>query len=142
MLRQEMLTKEFELDAELKMYEAAEDQGSIDLTLDRIFTNRCRLYGWRNTYGDKLQRQSIKDLQKKIIDLEMKEIKLRRFIGDYKFKVKNLENDIAVKSVQLPPPLHEDPADRVIVATALAMGASLVTKDKKLLNYSHVPTIW
>jgi PIN domain nuclease of toxin-antitoxin system len=51
-------------------------------------------------------------------------------------------NSIAVKSVNLPLPLHPDPADRIIIATALSVGASLVTKDEKLLGYSPVKTIW
>ena len=53
-----------------------------------------------------------------------------------------VSNSIAVKSVNLPQPLHPDPADRIIIATALSAGAPLVTKDKKLLNYPHVKTIW
>ena len=51
-------------------------------------------------------------------------------------------NSIAVKSVNLPVPLHPDPADRIIIATALSVGAPLVTKDKKLIGYSPVKTIW
>jgi PIN domain nuclease of toxin-antitoxin system len=51
-------------------------------------------------------------------------------------------NSIAVKSVNLPLPLHPDPADRIIIATALSVGAPLVTKDKKLLAYSPIKTIW
>jgi len=53
-----------------------------------------------------------------------------------------ISNSIAVKSVNLPQPLHPDPADRIIIATALSAGVPLVTKDKKLLNYPHVETIW
>ncbi len=53
-----------------------------------------------------------------------------------------ISNSIALKSVNLPQPLHPDPADRIIIATALSAGAPLVTKDKKLLNYPHVKTIW
>jgi len=51
-------------------------------------------------------------------------------------------NSIAVKSVNLPLPLHDDPADRIIIATALSTGASIVTKDKKISDYSQVKTIW
>ena len=51
-------------------------------------------------------------------------------------------NAISVKSVNLPQPLHSDPADRIIVATALSAGAPLVTKDKRLIGYSPVKTIW
>jgi PIN domain nuclease of toxin-antitoxin system len=53
-----------------------------------------------------------------------------------------ISNSIAVKSANLPPPLHPDPVDRIIIATALSAGVPLVTKDKKLLNYPHVKTIW
>jgi len=53
-----------------------------------------------------------------------------------------VSNSIAVKSVNLPPPLHPDPADRIIIATALSIGAPLVSKDKKIAAYSHVKTIW
>jgi PIN domain nuclease of toxin-antitoxin system len=53
-----------------------------------------------------------------------------------------LTNSIAVKSVNLPLPLHPDPADRIIIATALSAGAPLVTKDKKLLDDSSIKTIW
>ena len=53
-----------------------------------------------------------------------------------------VNNSIAVKSVNLPSPLHPDPADRIIIATALSEGVALVTKDEKLLNYPHVETIW
>jgi PIN domain nuclease of toxin-antitoxin system len=51
-------------------------------------------------------------------------------------------NSIALKSVNLPLPLHPDPADRIIIATALSVGAPLVTRDKKLLGYSPIKTIW
>ena len=53
-----------------------------------------------------------------------------------------ISNAIAIKSVNLPQPLHPDPADRIIIATALSAGVPLVTKDKKLLDYPHVKTIW
>ena len=53
-----------------------------------------------------------------------------------------VDNALAVQSVNLPQPLHSDPADRIIIATALSLGAHLVTKDEKLLNYPHVQTIW
>lgn len=53
-----------------------------------------------------------------------------------------LSNAIAVESVRLPDFPHVDPADRIIAATALSLGAVLVTKDDKLRNYPHVKTIW
>ncbi len=53
-----------------------------------------------------------------------------------------VDNSIAIKSVNLPQPLHSDPADRIIIATAVSMGAPLLTKDEKILKYPHVQTIW
>jgi PIN domain nuclease of toxin-antitoxin system len=53
-----------------------------------------------------------------------------------------IDNAIAVRSVHLAGPLHDDPADRIIVATALTLGAPIVTRDKRLLKYTHARTIW
>jgi PIN domain nuclease of toxin-antitoxin system len=52
-----------------------------------------------------------------------------------------VDNTIARLAVQLPEPMHADPADRIIVATALSLGATLVTRDRKLLEYPHVKTL-
>jgi PIN domain nuclease of toxin-antitoxin system len=53
-----------------------------------------------------------------------------------------VDSAIAVESVRLPDFPYADPADRIIAATALSLGAALVTKDAKLQNYPHVKTIW
>ncbi|MEN6468073.1 MAG: type II toxin-antitoxin system VapC family toxin [Smithella sp.] len=53
-----------------------------------------------------------------------------------------VSNSIALKSVHLPGILHHDPADRIIIATAVSLGAVLVTKDEKIRNYPHVKTVW
>jgi PIN domain nuclease of toxin-antitoxin system len=44
---------------------------------------------------------------------------------------------IAIESVQLPGELHGDPADRIIAATARILGATLLTKDRRLIEYSR-----
>lgn len=46
-----------------------------------------------------------------------------------------LSPDVAVESCKLPEGCPADPADRMIVATARIEGASLVTRDEKLLQY-------
>jgi PIN domain nuclease of toxin-antitoxin system len=38
--------------------------------------------------------------------------------------------------------LHRDPADRIIVATALHLGAPLVTADERIRRANLVRTIW
>lgn len=53
-----------------------------------------------------------------------------------------IDNAIALKSVHLPEPLHNDPADRMIIATSTIFGFPLVTRDKRILDYPHVNTIW
>ena len=55
-----------------------------------------------------------------------------------------LTPEIALASTRLPQPFHGDPCDRIIVATARALGARLVTRDAKILAYSrkrHVATL-
>ncbi len=49
---------------------------------------------------------------------------------------------IAHAAVALPGDLHKDPADRMIVATARELGATLLTKDVRLLDYPHVRSLW
>lgn len=44
--------------------------------------------------------------------------------------------DIAADAGSLPPPLHGDPCDRLIVATARALGCVLLTADEKILDYA------
>ncbi|MBW7901527.1 MAG: type II toxin-antitoxin system VapC family toxin [Rhodocyclaceae bacterium] len=54
----------------------------------------------------------------------------------------SVDNEIAVKSTELPGEFHKDPADRIIVATARKLAAPLVTADEKIRAYPHVRTIW
>jgi len=53
-----------------------------------------------------------------------------------------VNNQIAIKSTLLPEPLHKDPADRMIIATARHLACPLITADSKLMAYLHVDTIW
>src|SRR5580700_877550 len=48
-----------------------------------------------------------------------------------------LTPEIAIESAHLPGELHGDPADRMLVATARMLGATLLTKDAQLIRYSH-----
>jgi PIN domain nuclease of toxin-antitoxin system len=43
---------------------------------------------------------------------------------------------IAAESTALPGSFHNDPADRILIATAAAHGAQLVTRDRAILDYA------
>lgn len=52
-----------------------------------------------------------------------------------------VDNAIALASTTLRGRAPSDPADRIIIATALSRGAKIVTKDRQIRSYD-VPTIW
>ena len=53
-----------------------------------------------------------------------------------------VNNAIARLAVTTCAAMHADPADRMIVATALYLGASVVTRDEKIKSSGLVPCIW
>jgi len=55
-----------------------------------------------------------------------------------------LTPQVALASSRLPGSIHGDPADRILVATAHSLGATLVTRDRRILDYSaagHIATL-
>lgn len=54
----------------------------------------------------------------------------------------HLTPEIAVASSRLAPAVGPDPADRVIVATALMAGVPLVTCDERITHSGQIKTIW
>jgi PIN domain nuclease of toxin-antitoxin system len=48
----------------------------------------------------------------------------------------DLSPEIAIESTRLPGEPHGDPADRIIIATARVLGATLVTRDQKIVSYA------
>jgi PIN domain nuclease of toxin-antitoxin system len=52
-------------------------------------------------------------------------------------KPAELSNDIAIAASHLPGPLHGDPADRLLIATARDLGMPLVTRDRKIIDYAE-----
>jgi len=49
--------------------------------------------------------------------------------------------EIMAEAYSLPPPIHRDPADRILIATARQERLTLVTTDGKIRGYPHVTTI-
>lgn len=52
-----------------------------------------------------------------------------------------ITTEVMAEAYSLPPPIHRDPADRVLIATARLERLALVTTDAKILGYPHVGTI-
>ena len=52
-----------------------------------------------------------------------------------------LTPEIAVEATRLPRPFHRDPADQLLVATARLLGTGLLTLDRLILDYPHVPLV-
>jgi PIN domain nuclease of toxin-antitoxin system len=53
-----------------------------------------------------------------------------------------LTADVAVTAGAISPAFHGDPVDRMIVATALAFRAPLVTADERIRDWPGVEAIW
>ena len=57
-------------------------------------------------------------------------------------KVAEISPHIAMGAGDLPEDIHGDPADRLIIATARALGCPLVTADRQILSYEgHVAVV-
>lgn len=52
-----------------------------------------------------------------------------------------LTHEIAIESYNLPEPFHNDPADRILAATARINDLTLLTADQRILNYPHLRTM-
>lgn len=52
------------------------------------------------------------------------------------FTLAALTPDLLIASCFLPGSLHRDPADRIICATARESGHTIVTRDRKILEYA------
>jgi len=59
-----------------------------------------------------------------------------RLVGREEVILAELTPDILTDASFLPEPLHRDPADRIIIATARALGLTIVTRDRLILDYA------
>lgn len=59
-----------------------------------------------------------------------------------KLELASLDPAIAIRSTRLPGEFHADPADRIIVATAIERSAALITPDQRMRAYPHVRAEW
>ena len=53
-----------------------------------------------------------------------------------------IDLSIVEEAYSLPEPFHADPVDRMLVATSRLNSFTLVTADRKILEYPHVKSLW
>jgi len=71
-------------------------------------------------------------------------ISLESFLSEVerRFTVLPINPSICVRAALLPSPYPKDPADRIIGATALVEGLSLLTADREIRRFRSLPTVW
>jgi PIN domain nuclease of toxin-antitoxin system len=71
-------------------------------------------------------------------------ISLESFLHEVetRFAVLPISGRACARTMGFPPSFPKDPADRIIAATALVEGLSLVTADREIRRSKLVPTIW
>jgi len=71
-------------------------------------------------------------------------VSVESFLSDVenRFSILPMNAKICASAFALPPRYFKDPADRIIAATALAEGLTLITADREIRKSGVVPTIW
>ncbi len=75
-------------------------------------------------------------VEKGRLEISMKLAHWRQSLLDNGLQEVSLDGDTAIQSAQLQN-FHGDPADRMIVATAIGLSATLCTADTKLLSWKQ-----
>jgi PIN domain nuclease of toxin-antitoxin system len=66
---------------------------------------------------------------------------MRRALAYPGIRLLDLTPEMAIEANQLPGVFHRDPADQLLVATARVIGIAMLTADRKILAYPHVPLL-
>jgi len=84
-------------------------------------------------------------VSKKRIELTMAiEEWMAIILADTRVRLAPIEPALAIRAGSMPRSIHGDPADRLIMATALEYGCDVLTPDEKILAYAeagHVSAI-
>jgi PIN domain nuclease of toxin-antitoxin system len=70
------------------------------------------------------------------------EASIREIVDKAAVSVLDITSEIAGLAMAFPEPYPKDPGDRLIGATARALGIKLITQDEKILASPLVHTIW
>jgi PIN domain nuclease of toxin-antitoxin system len=66
---------------------------------------------------------------------------LKKALKNLKAETVPFTHETAEAAYKLPEPFHKDPADRILVATAVLENLSLMTADERIVNFKHASTI-
>jgi PIN domain nuclease of toxin-antitoxin system len=59
-----------------------------------------------------------------------------------KYQLLDITTEVALEVSKMADEENKDPVDRIIIATTLSFGATLITADKNLRAYKHLNTFW
>jgi PIN domain nuclease of toxin-antitoxin system len=80
--------------------------------------------------------------QKGLLDLPMPVILWWRKATElHGINALSIDCDVAICATQLSN-LHRDPADRIIIATAMVHKLKIITPDRHIKSYSDIETVW
>lgn len=75
-----------------------------------------------------------------ILDRHWKEW-FRHYVNLNGWQIEPVDLDIIEEAYSLPGAFHADPADRIITATARLRNFTVLTSDRKILNYAYVNAV-
>jgi len=74
------------------------------------------------------------------LDIPLREW-LSKAVAPPRVRTQGISPAIATEVAALPDSFHRDPADRIIVATARVLGATLLTQDRRIVDAALVETL-
>lgn len=77
------------------------------------------------------------DPKKNIHFLPSPDVWFKAFLMRVGIRLAPLSVTAAIESSALPGDVHADPADRFLIATARELGATIVTRDRRIIDYSR-----
>lgn len=66
---------------------------------------------------------------------------VRHFVDMNGWQCLSVDQQVMEEAYSLPDPFHNDPVDRILVATARIHRCRIVTGDARILNYPHVESL-
>jgi len=76
-----------------------------------------------------------------VIDRPWKEW-FRHYVNLNGWQIETIDLEIIEEAYSLPGMFHADPADRIITATARVRNLTVLTSDRKILDYPNVHAVW